>query len=290
MIKKRRLKKEKTNEERLPIWYRAMRALLCVALAILACSSLSLLGIGQLKAQNTAVINSSDNEKNKMRIYIDQGHNPIPHHNIGAEGNGLYEQDVTYIIGCRLAELLVEDGRFEVCLSRPNADAVLGTDNLTSLDARVTGAEAFEADYFISLHINSYASDSANGIEVFAFTEDSRSYSFGSFLLEGMVDSTNLKRRGMKESSELYVLKNSKMPAVLLEMGFISNPDDAALLAESPELFAQGIYNGILDYLDSAYDSDLNILLWAVGASAVTVAASAIALVISKRRRKRKAA
>ena len=46
----------------------------------------------------------------------------------------------------------------------------------------------------------------------------------------------------------LYVLRKTKMPAVLIEMGFITNYDDANLLAGSPELFAEGIYNGILRY------------------------------------------
>ena len=73
---------------------------------------------------------------------------------------------------------------------------------------------------------------------------------FGSFLLDGIVESTNLRNRGMKQSPSLHVLKNATMPAALIEMGFISNENDAKLLSESPELFAQGIYRGLLDYLN----------------------------------------
>ena len=61
-------------------------------------------------------------------------------------------------------------------------------------------------------------------------------------------ESTDLNRRGMNYDSDLDILEYSSMPAVVLEMGFISNPDDAAILSEHPELFAQGIYNGILNY------------------------------------------
>lgn len=186
--------------------------------------------------------------EDKIRIYIDQGHNPAPYHNSGAVGNGLYEQDVTFLIGCILADLLKADKRFEVQLSRPNKSIVLGTDNKSSIMARVEGAAEFNADYLISLHTNSFTQDTANGIEVYVAEELSESYVFGESLLNGLIDSTNLKNRGMKLNPDLDILEFSSMPAVLLEMGFISNSGDALLLSEHPELFAQGIYHGILNY------------------------------------------
>lgn len=208
--------------------------------------------IEKLKSQIQELENGTTPEEpvQKIKIYIDQGHNPTSYDNAGATGNGLYEQDLTFTIGILLAELLKEDGRFEVCLSRPTADTVLGTDNDSSLDARIKGAKDFGADYFISLHVNSYEAASANGIEVYVANQNSVSYDFGSALLKGLISSTNLYNRGMKLGPELRVLKNATMPAALLEMGFISNSSDAALLSQSPELFAQGIYNGILDYFD----------------------------------------
>lgn len=208
--------------------------------------------IEQLKAQIQELQNglTPDEPTEKIKIYIDQGHNPSSYHNSGASGNGMYEQDLTFVIGHLLADLLKEDGRFEICLSRPTADTVLGTDNSSSLDARVQGAVDFGADYFISLHINSYSDTSANGIEVLVAEQGSTSYDFGSYLLQGMINSTNLRNRGMKLNPNLRVLKNATMPAALLEMGFISNSTDAALLSQSPELFAEGIYDGILAYFE----------------------------------------
>lgn len=184
----------------------------------------------------------------KIRIYIDQGHNPTSYHNSGASGNGLYEQDITFFVGCILADLLRSDGRFEVQLSRPNKSVVLGTDNKSSLMARVEGAAKFNADYLISLHTNSFDQDTANGIEVYVAEESGESYVFGESLLNGLIDSTKLKYRGMKLNPNLDILEFSAMPAALVEMGFISNSTDAALMSEHPELFATGIYNGILDY------------------------------------------
>ena len=181
--------------------------------------------IERLKAQIQELQNglTPDEPTEKIKIYIDQGHNPSSYHNSGASGNGMYEQDLTFAIGHLLADLLEEDGRFEICLSRPTADTVLGTDNSSSLDARVQGAVDFGADYFISLHINSYSDTSANGIEVLVAEQGSTSYDFGSYLLQGMINSTNLRNRGMKLNPNLRVLKNATMPAALLEMGFISN-------------------------------------------------------------------
>lgn len=186
----------------------------------------------------------------KIKIYIDQGHNPTSYHNSGSSGNGLYEEDITFTVGRRLAGLLALDERFDVRLSRPTPTTVLGTNNDGSLEARVQGAKDFEADFFISLHVNAYTESSAHGIEVHTAEASGTSYEFGSYLLDGIVDSTNLRNRGMKQSPNLHVLKNATMPAALVEMGFISNPNDAALLDKSPELFAQGLYDGILNYFN----------------------------------------
>ena len=145
----------------------------------------------------------------KIKIYIDQGHNPTGYYNSGATGGGLYEQDITFSVGKLLAELLEADGRFEICLSRPTEDTVLGTDNPTSLEARVAGAEAFGADYFISLHVNASDSADPSGIEVHVFSESSEGYKFGSALLGGMIASTGMRDRGMKISPDLYVIKHT---------------------------------------------------------------------------------
>ena len=59
---------------------------------------------------------------------------------------------------------------------------------------------------------------------------------------------TGLKNRGVIERPGLYVLRRTAMPATVIEMGFITNPADAELMANSPNLFALGIYRGVLRY------------------------------------------
>ena len=68
------------------------------------------------------------------KVYIDQGHNPV-NPNAGAEGNGLREQDLVFVIGRELADVLDANG-FETRLSRPSATTQLGTSLATSLAAR----------------------------------------------------------------------------------------------------------------------------------------------------------
>ena len=180
------------------------------------------------------------------KIYVDQGHNPV-NPNAGAEGNGLREQDVVYRIGRELADRLRAAG-YEVRLSRPTANTQLGTSNATSLRTRVDEANSWGADYYISLHTNSSSSPAATGTEALVYSSPSRAASLARDILAQITAKTGLRNRGVVVRSGLYVLRKTRMPAVLLELGFISNPNDAELLSEQPELFAEAITQGIINY------------------------------------------
>ena len=182
-----------------------------------------------------------------IKIYIDQGHNP-QNPNAGAEGNGLREQDIVFRIGIELAELLRANGNFDVRLSRPDADTQIGSSNSTSLRLRVSDANSWGADYFISLHTNASSIPSATGVEAFAYSRPSSAFSLGEDILENLSATTGLRNRGMQVRTNLYVLRKTTMPAVLVELGFITNPSDAELMNTRPDLFARGIYNGIVEY------------------------------------------
>ncbi len=185
-----------------------------------------------------------------IKIYIDQGHNPSGF-NTGAEGNGFYEQDLTYEIGRRLYNLLVTNPEFTPRLSRPTEDTILGTNNSTSLSARVNEANAWGADIFLSLHNNAAENTNATGNEALVYGPGAEEANeLAEDILEELTLTTGLRNRGIVYRPGLYVLKETSMPAVLVEMGFITNPYDAELLAYSPYLFATGIYRGILEYYD----------------------------------------
>ena len=181
------------------------------------------------------------------KIYIDQGHNPV-NPNAGSEGNGFREQDLVYRIGQLTAEALRGFG-FDVRLSRPTPETVLGTSNTTSLQTRVNDANAWGADYFISLHTNASVIPSATGSEAFVFRRNTDAEILAENILEQLNYATGLPDRGVAARPGPYVLRKTRMPATLVELGFISNPADAELMAYSPQLFAAGVTNGILAYL-----------------------------------------
>ena len=184
-----------------------------------------------------------------IKIYIDQGHNPR-NPNAGAEGNGLREQDIVYRVGIALRDLLVANGNFDVRLSRPTVDTQIGTSNSSSLRLRVADANAWGADYFISLHTNAAVAASATGSEAFVYAEPSAAAVLAEDILRRVSEVTGLNNRGVFVRPSLYVLRRTAMPAILLELGFITNPSDARLMNENPGLFATGIYQGILDYFN----------------------------------------
>lgn len=182
-----------------------------------------------------------------IKVYIDQGHNPSGF-NTGAEGNGFFEQDITYDIGVRLYDYFAGNPEFEPRLSRPEPDTILGTSNSSSLTARVRDANSWRADIFISLHTNAATNPEATGSEVLVYRTSGPAYELAEDILSEMTNLTGLRSRGVIARPGLYVLRRTNMPAVLVEMGFITNPYDAELMVYSPNLFALGIYRGVLDY------------------------------------------
>lgn len=187
-----------------------------------------------------------------IKIYIDQGHNPTGYPNAGASWYGQQEQDVTYEVGLYLAQMLREDGRFDVRLSRPTEDTVLGTSNATSLRRRVAEANEWGANYFISIHANASENTTANGTEVYVYRLYTQANWLAEHVLQGIVNTVGTKDNGVRARTNLYVLRRTAMPAILVELGYLSNPGDAEKLKNDRYAFALGIYRGILRYFGFA--------------------------------------
>ena len=182
-----------------------------------------------------------------IRVYIDQGHNPQSP-NTGAEGNGLTEQDVTYEVGRLLYDKLRANPNYVARLSRPTPETQLGNSVASSLQARVDGAINFGADLFLSIHTNASDNSSVSGSEALVYQVNSTAGMIAESLLRSLTAVTGLRNRGVIARPGLYVLKKTPMPAVLTEIGFITNPGDAALMRDNPDLFAEGMYRGLNAY------------------------------------------
>ena len=171
-----------------------------------------------------------------IRIFIDQGHNPYGF-NAGAEGFGLREQDITYLVGAYLANILNADPRFDAVTSRKTPEEILGYDNSSSLRERVDMAA-----------VNSNVNPAVNGTEAYVYRSDSEAYYMGEDIVAEIVRRLGTKNNGVIVRPSLYVLRRTSMPAVLIELAYISNYEDALLLSTEQYQFAYAIYVGLLNY------------------------------------------
>ena len=207
-----------------------------------------------IKKEIEEVIKNKKGEKTedlseyKHKIFIDQGHNPTGSHNTGAFQNDLHEEDITYSVGKKLESLLKNNQKFEVKVSRPSADTVLGIDRDSSLNERCNMANSWGADVMISIHCNSFTSESANGTECYVYKlEDENSKKLADLILDSIVSKLGTKKRKVV-SEEFRVLKNTNMTSVLVEMAFLSNKADSELLKNRQDDFAKAIYDAIVSY------------------------------------------
>ncbi len=184
-----------------------------------------------------------------IKIFIDQGHNPGLI-NAGAQGNGLSEEAVNFTVGSMLADLLDSNPQFAVRTSRMFPAQVIGTNTTSSLHERVNMANYWDADYFISIHSNTNENPRINGSEVYVFRRGSQAYYLGEEVLQGIVENAGTKDNLVRTNPSLYVLRATRMPAILVELGYLSNAQDAAKLRNDPYSFAYGIYSGLLNYFN----------------------------------------
>lgn len=195
-----------------------------------------------------------------MVIVIDPGHGG---HDPGAVGpRGLKEKDVVLAISLRLAELLAP----------LNADLKLTRekDQSLTLDERVALTNSLGARLLVSVHCNSFTAPTAKGLEIwhsyrgeFGQRYHGEAKRVAGFLLEHLVQTTGLFNRGLKtrlveqKSSPLYgldyfaLLRKADCPAMIVELGFISNPHEEALLASGDfrEKAARSLAEGLIQAL-----------------------------------------
>ncbi len=175
-------------------------------------------------------------------IVLDAGHGGK---DPGTNGNGLDEKEIVLDVSQRLQKLL-EDADFTVLLTRDD-------DTFIKLGERVEFANKNNADAFISIHVNSAASTSANGTETYwnknYSGEDSKK--LAEEIQAKLIEKLKTFNRGVKEAN-FQVIKYTEMPSVLVELGFVSNKKDADLLAkdEFREKYAQAIFEGIESFFE----------------------------------------
>ena len=220
--------------------------------------------------------NNSTRGNKKYTIVVDPGHGG---HDSGARGNGYNEKDIALQVATKLANNLRRD--YNVIMTRDS-------DFFVPLDTRAKIGNNANADFFISIHLNSGSSSSANGTEVYYFNKkDEGNYAAQVARLENKVDSsygdvpfsdfilndifykknqktsqavagavldelinlTGLRRRGVL-GANFAVLRGSNSPSILVELGFMNNYADLShfLSPDDQERAAAAIGDAIRKY------------------------------------------
>ncbi len=175
-------------------------------------------------------------------VVIDPGHGG---NDVGTSENGLIEKEVTLDVCNRLIQLLEKDGRIKVYATRTTDVYV------TRPDRAAFGNEV--GDLFVSVHMNQADNKSAVGTEVYYYPHaNDRAIGLGSgalaaTMLKNIIGETGAHDRGTKEY-DYDVLSLTTVPAVLCEMGFVSNITEAASLSDTNyrDKLARSLYKGIL--------------------------------------------
>ena len=181
--------------------------------------------------------------KNK-RIVIDAGHGG---NDTGAIKNKIYEKDLTLEIAQRVRDILKARGLKKVFMTRD-------IDKTLSLSDRVDFANNKNADIYVSIHINASVKTEINGIETHYYTENG--YNVAKIMHKELMENVKAEDRGLFKS-KFYVINHTEAPAVLLELGFISNDQERNALTSTKrqEDSANAIAEGIINYL-TEYEKD----------------------------------
>ncbi len=175
----------------------------------------------------------------RIVVMIDPGHGG---RDPGAVGiGGLQEKNVILPISRRVAALLEQNG-VQAVMTRSD-------DRFISLRGRTDMASRARADLFVSIHANaiSMSRPDVNGLETYYYSSGLR---LAQTIHRSMLQSTGMRDRGVKRA-RFYVLRNTSMPAVLVEVGFVTGREDAPKLSDPRfrDQMAEAIARGILQYV-----------------------------------------
>lgn len=187
-----------------------------------------------------------------MKVFINPGHDLDYDSGAVSPRTGLRECDVAAHVGTLVKHYLEAAGcTCELMQSDNLAPTSIGRSRYADRQGLTVTETAndWDADIFVSIHCNSAEAEEACGTETFAYDLDGgEGEKLATCIQDQIVDALNTVDRGVKANPELFVLKYTGMPAVLVELGFISNERDEELLTTRQDDFARAIARGVTDY------------------------------------------
>lgn len=199
----------------------------------------------------TIVYNFTPGLKDKV-IAIDPGHGGSDPGAIGP--NKTQEKTITLAVAQKVKTLLERAGakvlmtrQTDVDVYGPNASAA------DELQARTRVANSNKADAFVSIHINAFSNPSVGGVATYYYKRSSYSAMLARNIQDNLARGSGIQDRGVTAAG-FYVLKRTEMPAVLTELGFISNPNEEKMLnmPQNQQQMAQSIVQGLENFFAQA--------------------------------------
>lgn len=179
------------------------------------------------------------------KVFLDYGHGG---NDPGAICDGYLEKDFNQKIGKRIKYHL-ERHNFSVVESREG-------DTNPTLKERSNKANANKVDISVSIHVNAYTDSNAQGFEIYHYLGSNRGKQLASCVLKSIISAKlYTKNRGLKTNS-LHMTREVIAPAILVEMGFITNKADRDILINKSEEMAIAITKGILSFYEMKYKND----------------------------------
>lgn len=198
----------------------------------------------------------SANLQSQVTIVLDAGHGG---EDGGCEGGGLVEKNLNLDITLRVAILLRKQG-VNVVLTR-DTDVLLydknsdyqGKKKYQDVRKRLEIAQNQENPVLVSIHMNSFAQTKYSGLQVWYSKNDARSKVLANLIQSNVkteIQPSN-KRVTKGANSSIFLLHNATFPAVLIECGFLSNPDEARALGDANyrQQLANIIFKSIMEYI-----------------------------------------
>lgn len=225
---------------------KAAAGMLAVIMLIILCQILSLKLEKRIDNYNGA--KETFKISGDALIILDAGHGGLDSGKIGI--NDQEEKDINLKIALKIKKLLEEQG-ISVMMTR-SADERLSETQTEDLKARTEIMNRSNAALAVSIHQNSFRDSSVSGAQVFYYPDSDEGRKAADAIQEELNDMQPDNRKEVKANDTYYILKNTEIPVVIVECGFLSNYTEAEKLADDSyqSVVAGTVVRGILQYIN----------------------------------------